>query len=350
MAERYGQLLTRGEIGRGATSVVYRVIEEGKEGQGEYALKRFLNPRRLGRLKNEIAAYQRLSHPNIARICGHDVEGGKPYVVTEYCQGGELTQERLREKGLLDRLKLFLPVCQAVGYAHSQGIVHRDLKPSNILLNSDNTPVVADFGLCYLGGDERVTEEGEAVGPRFFIAPELESGDLVDVQPYSDVYSLGKLLYWLLTGRTFLREKHREPGYDLTKRDPPDSAHFFVYKVLDRSIVEDPARRIINGNRFADEVEEVIWLIESGAHVVNLRVPQLCSYCRRGKYQYRSLYSTDGNRPIGAWQSKDNLLSLFGWVPTGMTSRFFLFVCDHCGHVQMFRPDLTTNKDVWEEQ
>jgi serine/threonine protein kinase len=105
-----------------------------------------------------------------------------------------------------DLFAVYKAVCAGVAHIHANGIIHRDLKPENILFIG-GTPKVADLGLCLIAGLERVTSSLEAVGPRFYMAPELEDGRSLDVTPTADIYSLGKILYFMLSGgRIFSRE------------------------------------------------------------------------------------------------------------------------------------------------
>jgi serine/threonine protein kinase len=170
--------------------------------------------------------------------------------VTEYCAGGSLAKFDSSSMPMLARLGLFHAICLGVGHGHQNGIVHRDIKPLNIFLRADHTPVVGDYGLCYLADGQELTTSQEAVGARFYIAPELEHGPVERPQPYSDVYSLGKLLYWLMSGgRMFAREGHRSPGYNLLKAD--DSAWYFIYDLLDITITADIHKRPDNANTVA---------------------------------------------------------------------------------------------------
>jgi len=102
-------------------------------------------------------------------------------------------------------------------------VVHRDIKPENILSTFETTPVVGDFGICFVDDDEHLTITEEVMGARFYCAPELRDGRLQPGIPpqAADVYSLGKLLYWMLSyGRIFDREDHRKDEYLLGKHDP----------------------------------------------------------------------------------------------------------------------------------
>jgi eukaryotic-like serine/threonine-protein kinase len=172
---------------------------------GNAVLKRIRNPARNARFAREVAALRALSHPNVVRYIDADLSGPKPYLVMEYCEGRSLADVEHRLVGdPLAALDLFVQICDGVAAAHERGIVHRDLKPANVLLRgTSGQAVVADFGIVYLADNERLTATAEAVGARHFIAPELADGRSDSVDPRSDVYSLGKLLYWLLAGRSF---------------------------------------------------------------------------------------------------------------------------------------------------
>jgi serine/threonine protein kinase len=171
------------------------------------------------------------------RIIDQDVTAPKPYLVSEYCSGGSLNDIDVDSYTIIDRLSMFSKICHAVGYPHSNKprIIHRDLKPKNIFLREDRrSPVVGDFGICYIDDDgTRITLFDEAVGARRYTAPELEDGRADDVTPAADVYSLGKILYWLMAGHVFDREKHRENRFDLTQ-DQKDPTMHWIYELLDK--------------------------------------------------------------------------------------------------------------------
>jgi serine/threonine protein kinase len=106
----------------------------------------------------------------------------------------------------------------------------------------------------------------------------------VDPKPSSDVYSLGKLLYYILSGRSFAREQHRNTNYDLRTPDA-DVRLFFAYELLDKTIDADPRSRYANARELLANLDTVIKRIEKDAHVLNINVPQHCLYCVNGRYQ-----------------------------------------------------------------
>lgn len=174
----------------------------------------------LARFGAERQALALMDHPNIAKVLDADSTAqGRPYFVMELVKGTAITrycdENRLTPK---QRLGLFLQVCAAVQHAHQKGIIHRDLKPSNVLVGLyDGKPVpkIIDFGVAKAIG-ERLTEQtlftgfGAVVGTPEYMSPEQAQLDNVDIDTRSDIYSLGILLYELLTGTTPLQRKRVE--------------------------------------------------------------------------------------------------------------------------------------------
>lgn len=345
MAERYGKWVNRKELGRGGQSVTFLVTEEGTEEREQFVLKRLKldRPNRRERARREIEACLKLSHPNVVRIIDYNLEAPKPYIVTEYCEGGDLSKANLPGFEILDRLKIFALICRGVGHAHSNGVVHRDIKPGNIFLRQNrNIPVVGDFGICFLAEEgERVTLIDEVAGPRWYAAPELEDGRAADVGPESDVYSLGKVLYWMMAGKIFSREKHREGAFDLTAGQK-DSAVFLIYDLLDKTIVFDKSKRFPNADKLADAVEMVVRRIEMKAHAIDLKIPQPCSYCGAGEYK-------PVVNPYLGYGTQGDQVQQFMHIPVESTDRelWLILACDYCGNIQIFRPDKAKNRDVW---
>jgi hypothetical protein len=321
------------EGGQGWT---YRVKRTGDANQTFYVLKRLKNRNRLARFQREIEALKKLAHPNILKII--ESPQGQPIYIAEYCERGDLTRVDLSAKTLLARVRLYREICDAIAAAHSANIIHRDLKPQNILIRGDGSVAVGDFGLCLDLGDldNRPTSTSEAVGPRHYIAPELEDGRDENPKPSSDCYSLGKVLYFILGGRSFARERHKEGDYDLRSANGDPHLHF-VYELLEKTIVVNPRDRYANAGELVNAVDDVILKIERDAHVLDMRLPQHCMYCRTGTYQIR-LY-TAGKPPSFSDIRIGDAFSF--WGNNYMDQKnWMVLVCNNCGNAQMFRPDL----------
>ena len=206
-------------------------------------LKRILNAKRRSRFVSEVNACKRLSHPNIISVIDHSALDSdekspeKMYLVMPLMAAGDLEKRAAIYQGSVDStLLVAAALASGLAHAHGHGVIHRDVKPANILFaKDDHAPVLSDFGICLLRDDPRVTETGEVVGPRAFIAPELEDGGKLDATPAADVYSLGKVIYFMLSGGVILpRERHSEPQYDLFAGK--GGRYLLLARLLDRMI------------------------------------------------------------------------------------------------------------------
>ncbi len=194
------------EIGRGGMGVVYRARQ--KTLNATVALKvvrssQFASADEIRRFYAEARAAAGLRHPNI--VCVHDVGEclGQHYLTMDFVDAGSLADKLAA--GPLDprqAAELLLTIARAVDYLHRHQIVHRDLKPSNIMLDEQGVPSVTDFGLAKVfDGDSAETASGMIIGTPSYMAPEQAAGNAAEVSPQSDVYSLGAILYEMLTGR-----------------------------------------------------------------------------------------------------------------------------------------------------
>src|SRR3954468_2781008 len=227
-------------IGGGGMGVVY-MAEQLRPIRRKVALKIFKPGMDSGqvtaRFEGERQALTMMDHPNIARVLdAGTTDEGRPYFVMELVKGVPITdycdQARLTTR---QRLELFVDVCHAVQHAHQKGVIHRDLKPGNVLvtLHDDNpVPKVIDFGIAKATGQQLTertlfTNYAQMLGTPLYMSPEQAQISGMDVDTRSDVYSLGVLLYELLTGTTpFDKQRLREAAYDEMRRiireeDPP---------------------------------------------------------------------------------------------------------------------------------
>jgi len=210
-----GHYKIREQLGEGGCGVVY-VAEQTEPVRRRVALKVIklgMDTRSvIARFEAERQALAMMDHPNIARVLdAGTTENGRPYFVMELVRGIKLTDYcDQNQLNTAERLDLFIQVCHAVQHAHQKGIIHRDLKPSNILVTlHDGTPVpkVIDFGIAKategrLTNLTVYTELHQFIGTPAYMSPEQAEMSGLDVDTRSDIYSLGVLLYELLTGRT----------------------------------------------------------------------------------------------------------------------------------------------------
>ena len=195
-----------GELGRGGMGVVYKARQLGLN--RIVALKMILagdhaSPETVSRFLTEAEAVARLHHPNIVQIFAFGDCEGRPFFEMEYVAGGCLSD---RLDGIprppRDAARLVEMLARAIHEAHRHGIVHRDLKPANILLTTDGIPKIADFGLAkWLDVETGLTRTQLIVGSPSYMAPEQAGQSSMPIGPAADVYSLGAILYELLTGR-----------------------------------------------------------------------------------------------------------------------------------------------------
>ena len=273
VATRVGTNLDRyaidAELGRGAMGVVYRARDPklGRTVAIKMVSTAGLEPEAAKEYRErfvvEAHAAGRFSHPGIVTI--FDVrEEDEPYLVMEYVEGQSLQQLMGRENRplpLSTTLRIIQEVAEALHYAHAQGVVHRDIKPANILVTTDGHPKIADFGIAKLNQAE-LTMPGQVLGSPAFMAPEQLNEEGVDSR--SDLFSLGVILYYMLTGyRPFQGNSTTTVCFKLVNHEPvPASALESkvspeLDKVVAHAMAKDPAQRYQTGMAMAADIQAV---------------------------------------------------------------------------------------------
>ncbi|MCC6510611.1 MAG: serine/threonine protein kinase, partial [Pirellulaceae bacterium] len=257
------------EIGRGGMGVVYRARQLNL--QRDVALKmilsgEFASPREMVRFQAEAHSTAKLQHPNIVQIYEVGAHQQCPYLSMELIKGGNL-DSRLKA-GLpapREAASLLLTVARAVHFAHQSGVIHRDLKPCNVLLDDHGNPKVADFGLAkqLMEGRQDCSRSGGLVGTLQYMAPESIGSSDQTVSAATDVYSLGIILYEMLTGQTpFSADTQLETLRQITTQEPAlptalsSSARARIPRDLEticlKCLQKDPRRRYASAADLAD--------------------------------------------------------------------------------------------------
>ncbi|MFK7767349.1 MAG: protein kinase [Mariniblastus sp.] len=223
---RFGKYMLEAEIGRGGMGIVYRAIRD--EDHKAVAIKMilkgdFATKSERQRFDSEAIAVARLEHPNIIPIYEIGDHQGREFFCMKLIQGQSLSERLARGPMPSNRAaKVMEEISDAIDYAHSQGILHRDLKPSNIMLDDEGKAYVADFGLAKESRNQHsLTRSGAVLGTPSYMAPEQAAGTRGQIGVSSDVYSLGAILYNMLTGRPpFLAASPVETVMMVLEQDP----------------------------------------------------------------------------------------------------------------------------------
>ena len=272
VGEQFGAYRLLSEVARGGMGVVFRAQQADPD--RIVALKMILPfrlhaPEIVRRFRVEADAVARLDHPNILPVYEAGERDGIPYFSMRLTHGGNLGEAMPRLAGQVrEAVKLVVIVARATQHAHDRGILHRDLKPANILIDTDGTPYVADFGLATVlepAADIAITQSNAMLGTPHYAAPEQTSGAVGTLTPAVDVYSLGAILYELLSGRppfsgatafTVLRKASEGSAPLLRSVAPEVSAD--LETICDRCLQPDPRLRYRSAAALADDLSR--WL------------------------------------------------------------------------------------------
>ena len=272
------------EIGHGGMGTVYLAERDDEQYRQQVAIK-LINPGLRGeairrRFRTEMQILADLNHPNIARLFdGGETEDGVPYLVMEYVEGSPINHYCDEHKlSTEQQLELFRTVCNAVQYAHQHLVIHRDIKPGNILVTGEGVPKLVDFGIAKLLNPERSTPEATAT-VMMFMTPEYASPEQVHGTPVTtatDIYSLGVVLYELLSGRLPYRVKSRvpheiakaiceqdpeRPSTSIGNRNGPKATeprkrlHSDLDNIVLMAMRKEPHRRYATAEQFVEDID-----------------------------------------------------------------------------------------------
>jgi len=274
---RIGNYQVLEEIGRGGMGVIYRARQ--RHSRRIVALKRILSyhadsQETLARFRREAQAAASLDHPNILPIFEvSECDDGLPYFSMKFAGGGSLLDAAPALRGEPRRsVALMAKVARAVQYAHGQGILHRDLKPGNVLLDGRGEPLVSDFGLAkWLDTSSHLTRTLTIFGTPGYIAPEQVNGSASKIGPASDIYSLGAILFDLLTGHPpFLGEHALKVIQQASEKPAPKLRTLMpgldrdLETICAKCLEREPGARYRSAGDLAEDLER--WL--EGRHIV----------------------------------------------------------------------------------
>jgi tetratricopeptide (TPR) repeat protein len=274
---RLGPYRIERPLGHGGMGAVYLAIRDDSEFHKQVAIKTLKFELESGpavaRFRQERQILAHLEHPNIARLLdGGTAEHGTPYIALEYIDGVQIIDWcQQKNLSISDRLRLFCQVCDAVQYAHQHLIVHRDIKPGNILVTPDGVPKLLDFGIAKLldaealAGFHTMQTSGQMMTPDY-VSPEQVRGEPVSTA--TDVYSLGAVLYELLTGS----RPHALRSYDPAEiarvvcetaiRPPSTQGHRHLRGDLDnivlKALQKEPSRRYASATALAEDIRRYL--------------------------------------------------------------------------------------------
>ena len=289
------------------------------------------------RLKRELEAMKQADHPNLLKIEDHNPD--EKWFVSKYYPNGTLKDRSDWFAGQVERtLTAIRPVVEGVDTLHKKGLVHRDIKPDNIFVDESEQLVLGDFGLVFFMDGDRTRLSGtfENVGSGAWMPLWATHMRIEEIRPSFDVFSLGKTIWSMVSGRPFLRLwYHREREFDLKKQFPNRPEMELLNDLLDKCIVEHERDCLEDANELLILIDSLLGALRLGADPVGDFV-RPCRVCGFGKYQpFVDKDYTDTKN--------------FGLNPAGGAA-FKIFVCNNCGHVQLFFCQNGSNPPAWEER
>ncbi|MDP7034572.1 MAG: protein kinase [Planctomycetota bacterium] len=266
---RFGEFELEEEIGSGGMGIVYRARQQRPNRIVALKVLRYgheATPEQIRRFQREVATAGRLNHSNIISVHEAGQYGEHHYFTMDFIEGEDL-DARLLRVGLpeLDfSLRIVQKVCEALHYAHLQGVIHRDMKPGNIIIDRQEKPMVADFGLAKWVDQEQsvLTRSEQALGTPCFMSPEQARGYTSKVDRRTDVYSMGIILYRLVTGLLPFQGDNSVQIFNKLVYDDPMSPRQCnsrvpedVETIILKAIEKDPKRRYRSAGEMAEDLQ-----------------------------------------------------------------------------------------------
>ena len=286
----------------------------------------------LERMKRELSVLESVSHPSLVKVLDSNLD--EKWFVMEYLEGGTLYDRLETYKGrVLDALRAFRPIVDAVSALHREKVVHRDIKPDNIFVASGSHLVLGDCGLTFkVENQDRLTLTWENVGTRDFQPPWSYTKRLADVQPAYDVFSLAKVLWAMVSGQPkFSLWYFDSEDNDLRQMFPSESGVHFVHEILKKCVVErEDETRLHDAGELLEEVDTTIAALSHGCQMPGWNRRMRCRFCGIGTYEKSSSHA------------------IWGHLPTEYERNYF--ICGHCGHHEAFVWPRDSSPAVWGDE
>jgi serine/threonine protein kinase len=287
------------------------------------------------RIKKEIEAMSKVSHPNLLHVIDHDSE--TKWFVSPFFSRGTLSKQSHSFMGNFgDSLKAIRPLVAGVAELHKKGIVHRDIKPQNVFIDSNGGLVLGDFGLVFFTDEKhsRISDTYENVGSRDWMPAWAMGMRIEDIKPTFDVFSLGKLLWSMVSGSAILRLWYfQRDQFNVEKLFPNSPFIHFANPLFAKCIVEDEVSCLQDASALLSEVDDLLQRIELNADLINPKSPIRCKLCSKGYYKMIVDFG-------------DHNFHMFG-INVGGPSNFRIYSCSNCGNVQLFHSSNPSDRKFW---
>lgn len=295
------------------------------------------------RIRREITAIQTIKHPNLVEVI--EANADEQWYVSRYYPNGDLTKKRDRFKGdFPTALRAFRGLVEGVTAIHKADYVHRDIKPENIFIADDGSLVLGDFGLVFFQDEAhtRVSETIGNVGTRAWMPPWAYERRVEDLRSTFDVFSLGKVLWSMVSGREtlpfwYFNEPDRE-DLNVEKQFPHSPSIELANELFAKCIVQKEKDCLGSAEALLAEVDRTLLKIERGGTRLRENIVRHCGVCGIGTYKLQ----------VKGGYGDHNTARNFGLTPIGVRS-FRICACDHCGHVQFFLREVEKDAPAWRD-